>query len=106
MNTLSGGNQQKAILARWLEREPAVLLLDEPTQGVDVGARSDIYLLVNDAVAQGAAAIVVSSDFEELSHVAHRVLVLAGGRFVAEVRPPHLDPARLTQLSFAQEMAS
>jgi ribose transport system ATP-binding protein len=106
MNTLSGGNQQKAVLARWLEREPAVLLLDEPTQGVDVGARSDIYALVNDAVAQGAAAIVVSSDFEELSHVAHRVLVLADGRFVAEVRPPHLDPARLTQLSFAQEMAS
>jgi ribose transport system ATP-binding protein len=106
MNTLSGGNQQKAILARWLEREPAVLLLDEPTQGVDVGARTDIYTLVNDAVTQGCAAIVVTSDFEELSHVAHRVLVLAGGRFVAELHAPDIDPARLTQLSFAQEMAS
>lgn len=106
MSTLSGGNQQKAVLARWLEHEPTVLLLDEPTQGVDVGARSDIYALVNAAVAQGCAAIVVTSDFEELSHVAHRVLVLAAGRLVAEVRPPNLDPARLTQLSFAQEMAS
>jgi ribose transport system ATP-binding protein len=103
MSTLSGGNQQKAVLARWLDRRPQVLLLDEPTQGVDVGARSDIYQLVNDAVAQGCAVIVVTSDFEELSHVAHRVLVLAGGRLVAEVRPPNLDPVRLTQLSFAQE---
>jgi ribose transport system ATP-binding protein len=106
MSTLSGGNQQKAVLARWLECRPAVLLLDEPTQGVDVGARSDIYALVNDAVAQGCAVIVVTSDFEELSHVAHRVLVLAGGRFVAELHAPDIDAARLTQLSFAQEVAS
>jgi ribose transport system ATP-binding protein len=106
MSTLSGGNQQKAVLARWLECQPAVLLLDEPTQGVDVGARSDIYQLVNEAVAQGCAVIVVTSDFEELSHVSHRVLVLAAGRCVAEVRPPNLDAVRLTQLSFAQEVAS
>jgi ribose transport system ATP-binding protein len=102
MGSLSGGNQQKAVLARWLDQDPAILLLDEPTQGVDVGARAEIYALVNRAVADGCAAIVVTSDFEELAHVAQRVLVLAGGRSVGEVHPPHLDAARLTQLSFAR----
>jgi ribose transport system ATP-binding protein len=106
MSSLSGGNQQKAVMARWLERSPSILLLDEPTQGVDIGARADLYALVNQAVAGGCAVIVVTSDFEELSHVAQRVLVLAGGRFVAELRAPNIDPAHLTQLSFAQEVAS
>ena len=99
MTALSGGNQQKVILARWLRQRPKLLLLDEPTQGVDVGARSEIYQLVRAAVADGAGAIVVSCDFEELSHVCDRVLVLTGGRIVADVPSHELDPDRLTELT-------
>ncbi len=89
--TLSGGNQQKVILARWLRRRPRLLLLDEPTQGVDVGARAEIYALVRDAVADGAAALIVASDFEELAHVCDRVLVLSRGRVTGEVESGDLS---------------
>jgi ribose transport system ATP-binding protein len=102
INTLSGGNQQKCILARWMRREPKVLLLDEPTQGVDVGARAEIYSLITRAVQGGASAIVVTSDFEELARVCDRVIVLAGGRIVAELTHPNIEPHRLTELSFTQ----
>jgi ribose transport system ATP-binding protein len=97
LSTLSGGNQQKVVLARWLRRDPRLLLLDEPTQGVDVGARAEIYALVRDAVAAGASALIVASDFEELAHVCDRVLVLSRGRITGEVRPPQLDADYLMQ---------
>jgi ribose transport system ATP-binding protein len=91
LQSLSGGNQQKVVLARWLRLRTHVLLLDEPTQGVDVGARADIYDLVRQAADDGVGVIVVSSDFEELAGLADRVLVMAGGRVVAEGRPPEAD---------------
>jgi ribose transport system ATP-binding protein len=78
--SLSGGNQQKTVLARWLRRTPRLLLLDEPTQGVDVGARADIYAQIRLALRDGAAAIIVSSDFDELLVLADRVVVLCAGR--------------------------
>jgi ribose transport system ATP-binding protein len=96
--TLSGGNQQKAVVARWLRRKPRLLLLDEPTQGVDIEARGEIYRLVRNAVAAGTSVIVVTSDFEELARVADRVLVLAHGRIAAELRPPQIDASRITEL--------
>jgi ribose transport system ATP-binding protein len=99
LSTLSGGNQQKTVVGRWLSRAPGLLLLDEPTQGVDVGARADIYRLIHDAVADGAGAIIVASDFEELAHVVHRAVVLRGGRLVAEVSGDDLTPHRLLQLT-------
>ena len=79
---LSGGNQQKAVLARWLRRNPTVLLLDEPTQGVDVGARAEIYAQIEEAVAQGSAVLLVTSDLDELLHLSDRVLVMSRGRIV------------------------
>jgi ribose transport system ATP-binding protein len=103
LNTLSGGNQQKVIMARWMRREPSLLLLDEPTQGVDVGARADIYRVIRNAVAQGAAAIVVASDFEELAHVVDRAIVLRGGVVIAEVARRDLSAHRLTELSYAED---
>jgi len=99
--TLSGGNQQKVVLARWLRRAPRVLLLDEPTQGVDVGARIEIHGLIRDAAAKGSAIVIVSSDFVELAALADRVVALTGGRVTAELRQPDVDPHRLTELIYA-----
>jgi ribose transport system ATP-binding protein len=101
--TLSGGNQQKAILARWLCRSPRVLLLDEPTQGVDVGARNEIHQLIRAGVASDAAALVASSDFEELASLCDRVIVLRGGRVAAEVDTADVDRAHLEQLTFGKD---
>jgi ribose transport system ATP-binding protein len=97
--TLSGGNQQKMVLARWLRRRPRVLLLDEPTQGVDVGSRQEIYSLLHRAAAASTAAILVSSDFGELERLCHRVAVMRHGRLVAEQRAPDIDEHRLTELA-------
>jgi rhamnose transport system ATP-binding protein len=99
VGNLSGGNQQKVALARWLAAKPTVLILDEPTQGVDVGARAEIYGLVRKAVAGGASALVVASDFEELAHVCDRAIVLRAGRVVGEVREADLTAHRLTQMT-------
>lgn len=77
---LSGGNQQKVVIAKWLSREPSVVLLDEPTRGIDVGARSSIYELIHELANSGVAVIVVSSDLEEVLGVSHRILVMAAGR--------------------------
>ena len=100
LSVLSGGNQQKVILARWLCRQPRILLLDEPTQGVDVSARAEIYLHIRQAVENGASVIVVSSDFEELARVSDRVVVLNQGRLFAEVCRPNIDRHRLTELAY------
>ena len=105
VETLSGGNAQKVVLARWLRREPAVLLLDEPTQGVDISARSEIYALVRAATEAGTSVLFVASDPEELAHACDRVLVLRDGRIATEVRPP-LEAHRLTELVNLSETAA
>jgi ribose transport system ATP-binding protein len=97
--TLSGGNRQKVLLARWLRTTPRVLLLDEPTQGVDVGARAEIHRLIRAAVDEGAAAVVVSSDHEELEQLADRVIVLDDGRIRAELRGDEIDAVRISHLT-------
>jgi ABC-type sugar transport system ATPase subunit len=85
VRTLSGGNQQKVYLARCLLARPRVLLLEEPTRGIDVGARADIYDLIRDWVAQGIAILVVTSDMDELLELSDRILVLHRGRIAAEL---------------------
>lgn len=102
--SMSGGNQQKAILARWMRRDPRLLLLDEPTQGVDVGARAEIWQLVRRAVDSGAAALVASSDFEELARVCDRVLVLRGGRIAAALSGRELTGADIDRLTLSAEV--
>jgi ribose transport system ATP-binding protein len=103
--TLSGGNQQKVVLARWLRRQPPVILLDEPTQGVDVGARQEIYELIQRSADAGAAIVVVSNDFPELVRICGRVVVLRDGRIVGEAVAPDLDSHRLTELAYRSETA-
>ncbi len=98
VRTLSGGNQQKVVLARWLLRDCRVLLLDEPTRGVDVGARSEIYALIRDQADRGVAVVVVSSEIPEVLGLADRVLVIADGAVVAEAAADALDEHRVLDL--------
>ena len=85
VSDLSGGNQQKVVLARWLARSPKVLILDEPTRGIDVGAKSEIYKLIDDLAASGIAILLISSEMPELMGLADRVLVMADGKITAEL---------------------
>ena len=89
MAALSGGNQQKVVLARWLEEGPRVLLLHEPTQGVDVATRHQIYELMRARAAHGAAILWVSTDFDELATVSHRILLCAHGQIAGTIAPPY-----------------
>lgn len=95
MEKFSGGNQQKAVLARWLRTDPKVLLLDEPTQGVDIGAKASIYARIADAAANGMAVLVASSDAEELAHLCDRVLVMRAGTISTELAGDALTEERL-----------
>ena len=82
---LSGGNQQKVVLAKWLLTAPRVLILDEPTRGIDVGAKYEIYGIINDLAAQGKAVIVISSELPELLGLADRIYAISEGRITGEV---------------------
>jgi ribose transport system ATP-binding protein len=95
MGTLSGGNQQKVLLARWLERDSKALVLIEPTRGVDVGAREDIYRSLRDLAAQGVAVLVITSDYEEVVQVADRTYVMARGRMAAQLDGEEITTSRL-----------
>src|SRR5207245_2766731 len=79
VGNLSGGNQQKVALARWLAAEPAVLILDEPTQGIDVGAKAEIHRLMSDLACRGIAIIMISSELPEILGMSDRIAVLHGG---------------------------
>jgi ABC-type sugar transport system ATPase subunit len=92
---LSGGNQQKVVLSKWLSTSAEVFLLDEPTQGVDVGAKEEIYRLIRDLAAAGKAVLVASSDLEEVLEIGDRVLAMRRGRIVGEFGGDAIEPARL-----------
>ena len=85
---LSGGNQQKVLLARWLAIDPKLLILDEPTRGVDVGAKREIQMIIRDCVSRGFGVVLISSEFEELVEGADRIVVLNEGRSIAELNNP------------------
>ncbi len=102
---LSGGNQQKVVIGRWLLRQPRILILDEPTRGVDIGARADIHRLIRDLAAGGMAVIVVSSEPDELPDLCDRVLVMAEGRIVRELNGAAITRNALVEASYAFEGA-
>jgi ABC-type sugar transport system ATPase subunit len=96
---LSGGNQQKALLAKWLATHPRILLLDEPTRGIDVGAKQDIYRLICELAAGGVAVVMVSSEMEELIGLCDRVLVMNAGRAAGILERSQLTEAAIMQLA-------
>ena len=99
VGTLSGGNQQKAVLARWLARRPRVLILDEPTRGVDVGAKAEIYRLVREIASEGIAVIMISSELPEVLGLADRILVMREGRLVGELDAAAADEQQVMALA-------
>jgi ribose transport system ATP-binding protein len=98
MSELSGGNQQRVVMARWFRCSPRVLVLDEPTQGVDVGSKADIHRLVDLATAEGTATIVCSSDNDELARLCSRVVVLQRGVVIADLRGDEISSERIEEL--------
>lgn len=102
VSSLSGGNQQKVILARWLLTKPKVLLLDEPTRGIDVGAKEEIYLLINELAASGLAVVVISSELPEVIGLSDRIITLCEGRLTGEIAQHEANQERL--LSMATDM--
>ncbi|MCS4248780.1 L-arabinose ABC transporter ATP-binding protein AraG [Pseudomonas sp. BIGb0164] len=102
---LSGGNQQKAILGRWLSMPMKVLLLDEPTRGIDIGAKSEIYQIIHNLAASGIAVIVVSSDLMEVMGISDRILVMSEGALTGELTREQADEARLLQLALPRSRA-
>jgi ribose transport system ATP-binding protein len=101
--SLSGGNQQKVVLGKWLKTEPSVLLLDEPTQGVDVAAKADVHRLIDEAAAHGTAVLVCSSDEVELVRLCSRVVVLDHGRASTELTGSAITRAAITRASLGVE---
>ncbi|MFE6732041.1 ATP-binding cassette domain-containing protein [Streptomyces californicus] len=95
---LSGGNQQKVLLARWLCLEPKVLLLDEPTRGIDVGAKAEVQSLIDELAREGLAVLLISSDIEELIEGADRIVVLRGGAVAGELSGDEVDESRLLEV--------
>lgn len=91
VGSLSGGNQQKVLLSRWLQIGPEVLILDEPTRGVDIGAKSEIYRLIDDLAKQGIGIVVISSELAEIVGVCDRTLVMREGHIVGELGGPNKE---------------
>ena len=101
ISALSGGNQQKVVMARWMHLGAPLLILEDPTAGVDVGARAEIYHLLNKSLAEGVAVLVISNDFEEIAHICNRALVFNRGKVVGELKNQQVSFANLLELASA-----
>src|SRR3712207_5096362 len=99
VKTLSGGNQQKVVIAKWLARNCDVLIFDEPTRGIDVGAKEEIYKLLNDLAGQGKAIIMISSELPEVLRLSHRVVVMSQGRITGTLTPDRADQETIMKLA-------
>ncbi|MEU8540750.1 sugar ABC transporter ATP-binding protein [Streptomyces sp. NPDC048717] len=106
VSALSGGNQQKVVLARWLARRPALLILDEPTRGIDIGAKAEIYQIIADLAREGVAVLVISSELPEVLGLADRVLVLQNGRVTGELGRTEATEEAILALAMADDLAA
>jgi L-arabinose transport system ATP-binding protein len=105
VSTLSGGNQQKTVLARWLARQAKLLILDEPTRGVDVGAKADIYAIIDKLAAAGSAILVISSELPEVLGLADRILVMQGGRLRGALTRDEATEEKILSLAILEDAA-
>ncbi len=103
MKNLSGGNQQKVVIAKWLIADTQILIFDEPTRGIDVGAKSEIYKLLNDLARQGKAVIMISSELPEILRMSHRILVMCEGRITGELASAEATQERIMTLATQRE---
>lgn len=103
IHELSGGNQQKVIVGRWLSHEPKICMFDDPTRGVDIGSRAEIGDFIVELAKNGAAVILVSSDLNELVQLSHRIIIMRRGRFVGEVEKDEFDIRKILSVSSSQE---
>ena len=99
IENLSGGNQQKVLLGRWLLTRPKILILDEPTRGVDVGAKAEIHQLIARLVAEGAAVLMISSEMPEILGMSHRIMVMHEGRVTGILEREQADPVKIMALA-------
>jgi rhamnose transport system ATP-binding protein len=104
--TLSGGNQQKVVLAKWLARHPSLLIIDEPTRGIDVGTKAEMHRLLDELVADGVAVLMISSELPEMLGMADRVLVLREGRLTAELSREEADEDSIMRAATLQEVGA
>lgn len=102
VKTLSGGNQQKVVLGKWLLAEPEFLILDEPTRGIDVGAKHQLYLLINDLVQKGLGILFISSEVEELMGLCDRILVMKSGEICGEIVSSDFDQEKILQMALGE----
>jgi len=103
---LSGGNQQKVVLAKWLAMNPRLMILDEPTRGIDVGARAEFYEYIVSLAEQGVSVLMISSDLEEILGLSHRVVVMRNRRMVAVLSSEELDRQRIGLLMTSETRAA
>ena len=106
IEALSGGNQQKVVVGRWLDTGRRLLIAEDPTAGVDVGAKAQIYHLLFQALASGMGVLVVSTDFEEIANICHRAVVFSRGQVVAELSGAALSTETLIQAASAGDQAA
>jgi L-arabinose transport system ATP-binding protein len=102
---LSGGNQQKVVLARWMAAKPKVLILDEPTRGIDVGAKAEIYRLVDDLANQGLGVMFISSELPEILGLSDRIYVMQNGRIAGELPGPNATEEAVMKLAMAEHLS-
>ena len=100
---LSGGNQQKVVMAKWLVRDCDILICDEPTRGIDVGAKSEIYKLLNDLAGSGKAIIMISSELPEILRMSHRIIVMCEGQITGELTAAEATQERILQYATRRE---
>jgi ribose transport system ATP-binding protein len=100
LSSLSGGNQQKALMGKWLQTKPRLILLEEPTQGVDVGARQQLLASLNAAAKAGASVLLASTDYDQLAQICHRVIVFARGQATAELTGARLNKETIAEYCY------
>ena len=99
VGSLSGGNQQKAVLAKWLLNEPDIIIFDEPTRGIDVGAKTEIYKMIEELACEGKGIIIISSEMPELIGLSHRMIVLHEGEMTGELKEKEMTQENIMTLA-------